>query len=117
MQSSAERLKKRRERQKKYMRKIRKERERWRKENPEKYMEYQKKDRAYKREWASKKAKEKNPNAKTGTRWSGFYYDFETHREFAMNSGIQNVREWYECHRRGFFPDGIYSQPNQAFRK
>ena len=104
---------KKREYTREYMRKIRKERERWRKKNPEKYMEYLKKNREYKREWAFKKAKEKNPNAKH----RGFYHDFETHHELAINSGIQSQRDWYECHQRGFFPDGIYSQPNQAFRR
>ena len=39
------------------------------------------------------------------------HYDFETHRELAMNSGIQSKREWKECYKMGLFPDGIYQDP------
>ena len=28
------------------------------------------------------------------------YHDFETHRQLAINSGIQNQREWIECYKR-----------------
>ena len=45
------------------------------------------------------------------------YHDFETHRELAINSGIRTEREWYECHKIGLFPDGIYQNPNTAFRR
>ena len=90
--------------------------------DPEKQREYYRKNaerrKEYQREWAFKKAKEKNPNAKhrDGNFFRNFY-DFETHRELAMSSGIQNQREWVECHQRGFLPDGIYSNPNQVFRR
>ncbi len=43
------------------------------------------------------------------------YYDFETHREFAMNSGIECIREWRECFKLGFMPDGIYRNPDKTF--
>ena len=43
------------------------------------------------------------------------YYDFETHRQLAMSSGIRTAMEWYECHKRGFMPDGIYSDPSKPF--
>ena len=43
------------------------------------------------------------------------YYDFETHRELAINSGIEYIREWRECHTRGFMPDGIYRNPDKTF--
>ena len=45
------------------------------------------------------------------------FYDFETHRELAMNSGIKESREWKECHQRGFMPDEIYADPSRAFRR
>ena len=43
------------------------------------------------------------------------FHDFETHRELAMSSGIRTQMEWYECHKMGLFPDGIYSNPDQSF--
>ena len=45
------------------------------------------------------------------------YCDFETHRELAINSGINESREWWECHKMGFMPDGIYWEPGRAFRR
>ena len=46
------------------------------------------------------------------------HYDFETHRELAISSGISEAREWYECAKRGFLPDGIYHNPAQrVFRR
>ncbi len=61
------------------------------------------------REWYGKK----HPNVKR----HDSYYDFETHRELAMNSGIENMREWLECSKRGLLPDGIYSHPENIFRR
>ncbi len=75
------------------------------KENREKILEY-------KRNWWRQNAPKKNPNYKPQVT----YYDFETHRELAINSGIQNEREWYECFKRGFMPDGIYGSPDKSFR-
>ena len=49
------------------------------------------------------------------TRSRDSYHDFETHRELAVNSGIQSQPEWVECHQRGFFPDGIYRNPDKTF--
>ena len=77
--------------------------------NPEKRREWH---REYQREWALKKAKEKNPNAKHHS-----FYDFETHRELAINSGIQSQREWFECFKLELMPDGIYQNPNKVFRR
>ena len=74
----------------------------WRERNPEKNREYQRNYR-----------KIKNPNIKP----HDSYYDFETHRELAMNSGIENMREWFECSKRGLLPDGIYSHPENIFRR
>ena len=71
------------------------------------------KRREYKREWYLKYAKEKNPNYKPQIK----YYDFETHRELAMNSGIQSQPEWVECHQRGFLPDGIVQNPDRKFMR
>lgn len=71
------------------------------------------KSREYHREYMRKFRKEKNPNAKH----HGSYYDLETHRELAMNSGIQSQPEWCECHKRGFMPDGIYFTPDREFRR
>ena len=45
------------------------------------------------------------------------FHDFETHRGLAMSSGIRTQMEWYECHKMGLFPDGIYSNPDQAFSR
>ena len=78
----------------------------WRKKNPE--------DKEKRREYNRVKYlrnKKKDPNYKP----QDSYHDFETHRELAINSGIQSQREWFECFKMGLFPDGIYSQPNHAF--
>tara|TARA_B100000029_G_scaffold328293_1_gene320612 strand:+ start:441 stop:872 length:432 start_codon:yes stop_codon:yes gene_type:complete len=48
---------------------------------------------------------------------SGRYYDFETHRELAINSGIENMPEWIEVHQMGLMPDGIYRRPDQYLKK
>ena len=45
------------------------------------------------------------------------FYDYDTHKQLAMNSGINSAVEWHECHKMRFFPDGIYSNPNKAFRR
>ena len=66
------------------------------------------KSREYQRKWYIKK----HPNVKR--RFSG-YYDFETHRELAMSSGVENMREWIECSKLGLLPDGIHSHPEKAF--
>ena len=71
----------------------------WRKNNPEKRKEQQRQERKQK-----------------GMRAHGSYYDFKTHLELASNSGIQNKREWFECIRLGLMPDGIFHNPDQAFR-
>ena len=54
----------------------------------------------------------RKPNGSTA---DGLFHDFETHRELAINSGIQNQREWSECCKMGLMPDGIYADPQQAF--
>ena len=64
------------------------------------------KRREYQREW---ERKNRNKNF--------HHYDFETHRELAMNSGIETQREWWECHKMGLIPNGIYADPPQAFRE
>ena len=68
------------------------------------------KSREYQRKWYIKK----HPNVKR--RFSG-YYDFETHRELAMSSGVENMREWIECSKLRLLPDGIHSHPEKAFRR
>ena len=70
--------------------------------DPEKQKEYY---RQYKQK--------KNPNYKP----HDSYYDFETHRELAMSSGIQSMREWRECFKLGFMPNWIYYSPERAFRR
>ncbi len=81
------------------------------------------KAREYYRQWIEKTGKrdrseymrqyyiKEHPNCKSRIT----YYDFETHRELAINSGIHLQREWYECHKRGFMPEGIYRSPHEAF--
>ena len=66
------------------------------------------KDPEKKKEWDIKYRRKlgKKPNE---------FYDFETHRELAISSGIRTQIEWYECHKMGLFPYGIYSNPDQAF--
>ena len=80
------------------------ERKRYR-EDPD----YAEKQREYQRNYR----KIKNPNYKP----QDSYHDFETHRELAINSGIENSREWHECFKLGLMPDGIYLDPYQAFRR
>ena len=45
------------------------------------------------------------------------FHDYDTHKQLAMNSGINSAVEWHECHKMRLFPDGIYSNPNKAFRR
>ena len=71
--------------------------------------DYAKKAREYQKERYIKE----HPNAKR----RDSYCDFETHREFAMNSGIQSYNEWRECFKLGLMPDGIYSSPDREFRR
>ena len=59
--------------------------------------------------------RKKHPNYKP--RRDSPHYDFETHRELAINSGIQSQREWHECYKLGFMPDMIYFNPDKAFRR
>ena len=79
----------------------------WRKKNKEK-------NREYRRDYFRNRYIKKHPNVKR--RFSG-YYDFETHRELAMSSGVENMREWIECSKLGLLPDGIHSHPEKAFRR
>ncbi len=72
-------------------------------------LDYAEKQREYQRNYR----KIKNPNIKP----RDSYCDFETHREFAMNSGIQSYNEWRECFKLGLMPDGIYSSPDREFRR
>ncbi len=85
--------------------------------DPEKHREQQrqwrKKNPNYMTEWKKKK----NPNYKSRRDRRDAHYDFETHHQLAINSGIRTEREWYECHKIGLFPDGIYQNPNTAFRR
>ena len=75
--------------------------------DPVKSREYQK------RIYAKERYIKEHPNVKR----HDSYHDFETHRELAMNSGIESMREWAECSRRGLLPDGIYSHPEDVFRR
>ncbi len=45
------------------------------------------------------------------------YLNFEEHCKFARESGIETVREWNECAKRGFFPDEIVHTPHEHFDK
>ncbi len=44
------------------------------------------------------------------------HYDFQTHLDFARNSGIEGKTEWEEIASNGWLPDGIYHNPSDAFR-
>ena len=106
----------------------------WKRKNvdPEKRREYYRQwiknnleyDRKYSKEYRKKNDKKikekqkqwyknKHPNCKS----HNSYYDYETHRELAINSGINEVREWHECFKMGLVPDGIYRCPDQKFKK
>ena len=50
-------------------------------------------------------------------RFDDNFYDFQTHKELAVQSGIMNSREWVECHKMGLMPEGIYSKPERKFRR
>lgn len=80
-------------------------------------MEYQRqyhKDNKEKRnKMRAENYRKKHPNYKPRIT----HYDFETHRELAMNSGIQSQPEWRECSKRGLLPDGIHSRPDRVFRR
>ena len=76
----------------------------WRNKNPEKF-------RAKSREYY----REKHPNCKH--RYGVFHHDFETHRQLAINCGIETALEWKMCHKMGLFPDGIYQDPAEAFKR
>ncbi len=62
-----------------------------------------------------KKCKKKDPNYKP--RITGRYYYFEAHHQLAMSSGIESAWEWRECFKLGLMPDGMYSNPDNAFRR
>ena len=90
------------------------------KDRMEYHREWRNKNPNYMKEWRKKnpnagweRYRKENPNAKR----RDSYYDFETHREFAMSSGIQSYDEWRECFKLGLMPDGIYSSPDREFRR
>ena len=80
-------------------------------------MEYQRqyhKDNKEKRnKMRAENYRKKHPNYKPRIT----HYDFETHRELAMNSGIRTSFEWHECHELGLMPDGIYHAPDKTFSR
>ena len=78
------------------------------------HREWRKKNKEYRIDYFRNRYIKKHPNVKR--RFSG-YYDFETHRELAMSSGIQSQREWVECSKLRLLPDGIHSHPEKAFRR
>ena len=78
----------------------------WRKKNPEKYKQKLERHHLYYGKTRTSKREYYPHNS---------YHDFETHRELAINCGIQNQREWFECFKLGLMPDGIYQNPNKAF--
>lgn len=45
------------------------------------------------------------------------FYDYDTHKQLAMNSGIRTSFEWHECHELGLMPDGIYHDPDKTFSR
>ena len=45
---------------------------------------------------------------------SEWKYDFQIHKELALNSGIKTQEEWHECVKLGFMPEGIYSDPSRV---
>ncbi len=90
------------------------------KKNPERYKQHCLKGRQYHSDNRERRNKTRlesyyktHPNSKPRIT----HYDFETHRELAINSGIQQQREWYECHKMGLMPDGIYRNLHEAFRR
>ena len=50
-------------------------------------------------------------------RFDDNFYNFQTHKELAVHSGIMNAKEWNECHKMGLMPEGIYSSPPRKFRR
>lgn len=41
-------------------------------------------------------------------------YNFQIHKELALNSGVKTQEEWMECCALGFMPEGIYSDPSRV---
>ena len=56
-----------------------------------------------------------NSYKKTSTHKNKKWYDYETHKAFAINANFKTVQEWNECHKRGFMPVGIYFNPADYF--
>jgi hypothetical protein len=67
--------------------------------------------REYQRQWERENYRKKHP---LSLHYDS-YYDFETHRELAIHSGINYAKEWYECHTMGLMPNGIYHSPDRTF--
>ena len=57
--------------------------------------------------------RKEHPNAK---RHESFY-EFDTHYQLAIHSGIQSNHEWRECCKIGLMPNGIHSRPDRVFRR
>ena len=89
------------------------------KDRMEYHREWRNKNPNYMKEWRKKnpnacweRYRKENPNAKRRS-----FYDFEAHYQLAIHSGIQSNQEWLECHKMGLFPDGIYANPAEAFKR
>ncbi len=83
--------------------------------DPEKQKEYYQNNKEQKREYQRNYRKINNLNVRRYNHNLYHYYDFETHRQLAMGSGIETALEWKMCHKMGLIPDGIYRNPDQAF--
>ena len=100
--------------------KIREHNQKNKEKNKEKQREYDRKNKEKKREYKEKNKekireyKEKRLGRKIKRR---VFYDLETHRQLAMNSGIETTVEWLEVYKMGMMPDGIVSQPSESFKK
>ena len=89
------------------------------KDRMEYHREWRNKNPNYMKEWRKKnpnagweRYRKENPNAKRRS-----FYDFETHHQLAINSGIDTAFEWVMCHKMGLFPDGIYANPAETFKR
>ena len=47
---------------------------------------------------------------------SNQFYDFETHKTFARESGFESYNEWEEVSSKGWLPNGIYRNPQRSFK-
>ena len=45
------------------------------------------------------------------------FYDLDTHIQLMRQSGIRSRVEWVEIWKKGWMPDGIYRNPDNAFRE